>query len=55
MLVQIKIINIFCVPILNKRAMMALDRSPESFPHNMNSTFFVTIVPTCDPLGGGQF
>ena len=32
--------------------MMALDRSPESFSHKMNSTFLVPIVPTCDPWGG---
>ena len=25
------------------------------FPHKMNSTFFVTIVPTCDPRGGASF
>ena len=25
------------------------------FPTKMNSTFFVTIVPTCDPPGWGQF
>ena len=34
---------------VKKRAMMALDRSPESFSHKMNSTFLVPIVSTCDP------
>ena len=28
---------------------MALDCSPESSPHKMNPTFFVSIVPTCEP------
>ena len=36
----------------NKRAMMALDRSPESFSLQMNST---PLVPTCDPQGGASF
>ena len=35
--------------------MMALDRSPESFPPQMNTTFFVPFVPTCDPRGGANF
>ena len=34
---------------------MALDRSPESFSPQMNSTFFVPFVPTCDPRGGANF
>ena len=38
-----------------KTAMMAQDRSPESFPHKINSTFFVAIVPTCDPWRGACF
>ena len=33
-----------CLITLNKRAMMALDHSPESFPHKMNSTFFVLLL-----------
>ena len=35
--------------------MMALDRSPESFSPQMNSTFSITIVQTCDPRGGTSF
>ena len=35
--------------------MMALDRSPESFSPQMNPTFFVPFVPTCDPQGGANF
>ena len=35
--------------------MMALDRSPESFSPQMNSTFFSPFVPTCDPQGGASF
>ena len=38
-----------------KRAIMALDRSPESFSPQMNSIFFVPFVPTCDPRGGASF
>ena len=34
---------------------MALDRSPESFSPQMNSTFFVPFVPTCDPRDGASF
>ena len=33
----------------NKRAMMALDRSPESFSPQMNSTSLFLWFPTCDP------
>ena len=49
---------------LNKRAMMALDRSPESFSPQTNSTslfptnelyIFVALVQTCDPWGGASF
>ena len=29
---------------------MVLDRSPESFSPQMNSTFFVPFVPTCLPV-----
>ena len=39
----------------NKRAMMALDCSPESFFPHMISTFFVPFVLTCDPRGGANF
>ena len=35
-----------------KRTMMALDYHLSHFPHEMNSTFFVPIVPTCEPLVG---
>ena len=38
---------------LNKRAMMALNHSPES--HKMNSTYSITIVPTYDPRDGVSF
>ena len=41
--------------ILNKRAMMALDRSPESFSPQMNSTSLFLWFPTCDPWGGDSF
>ena len=34
---------------------MALDRSPESFSPQMNSTFFVPFVATCDLRGGASF
>ena len=34
--------------------MIALDRSPESLSL-INFTFFVPIVPTCDPRGGVSF
>ena len=33
---------------------MALDRSPESFSPQMDSTS-VPLVPTCDPRGGASF
>ena len=40
---------------MNKRAMMALDRSPESFSSQMNSTFlflwFLIMIPSFDPKG----
>ena len=32
-----------------------MDRSPESFSPQMNSTFFVPFVPTCNPPGGANF
>ena len=35
--------------------MMAPDHSSESFSPQMNSTFFVPFVPTCDPRGGTSF
>ena len=35
--------------------MMALDRSPESFSPQMNSTFFVPFDPTCNPRGWTNF
>ena len=39
----------------NKRAMMALDRSPESFSSQMNSTslflWFQPVIPSFDPKG----
>ena len=38
----------------DKRAMMALDRSPESFYPQMNYTF-VPLVPTCDLRVGACF
>ena len=38
-----------------KRAMMALDRSPESFSPQMNSTSLFLWFPTCDPWGGDSF
>ena len=34
---------------------MALNRSPESVSHKMNSTFSITIVPTYDPRDGASF
>ena len=41
--------------ILNKRAMMALDCSPESFSPQMNSTslllWFQLVIPSFDPKG----
>ena len=48
---------ISCQKSLNyiKRAMMALDRSPESFSPQMNSTslflFFQLVIPSFDPKG----
>ena len=39
----------------NKRAMMALDRSPESFSPQMKFYIFVPLVPTCDHQGGASF
>ena len=39
----------------NKRAMMALNRSPDQFPHKMNSTLSITIAPTYDPRDGASF
>ena len=35
--------------------MMALDSSHKSFSPQMNSTLFVTFVPTCDPRDGASF
>ena len=43
------------VLILNKRAMMALDCSPESFPPTNEFYIFVPLVPTSDPRGGASF
>ena len=34
------------------RAMMALDRSPESFSPDTEFYIFVPLVQTCDPHGG---
>ena len=34
---------------------MALDRSPESFSPQMNSTSLFLWFPTCDPWGGDSF
>ena len=39
----------------NKKAMMALDCSPESFSPQMNSPLFIPFVPTCDPQVGASF
>ena len=39
----------------NKMVMMALDRSPESFSPQMNSTSLFLWFPTCDPWGGTSF
>ena len=39
----------------NKRAMMALDRFPESFSLQMKFYIFVPFVPTCDHQGGASF
>ena len=39
----------------DKRAMMALERSPESFSPQMNSTSLFLWFPTCDPWGGDSF
>ena len=39
----------------NKRAMMALDPSPESFSPQMNFTSLFLGLPTCDPWGGVSF
>ena len=37
---------------VNKRAMMALDRSPESFSPQMKFYIFILLVPTSDHQGG---
>ena len=39
----------------NKRAMMALNRSPESFSPTNAFYIFVPLVPTCDPRGRASF
>ena len=44
--------SLFCQAILNKRAMMALDRY--IFPTN-EFYIFVPLVPTCDPQGAASF
>ena len=39
----------------NKRAMMALNRSPESFSPTNEFYIFVPLVPTCDHRSGASF
>ena len=34
---------------------MTLDRSSESFSQQINSTYFIPFVPTCDPQGRASF
>ena len=40
---------------IKMRAMMTLDRSPESFSPQNEFYLFVPIVPTCDPRVGASF
>ena len=39
----------------NKRAMMALNHSPESFSPTNKFYIFVPLVSNCDPQGGASF